>query len=123
MKIWKNITVSKATDGGVESKLPTHRLVVTDEKYQNKTDVGSFWTREGNYGKFLSGKMGDARSYTNKEGIKVNVPGYVIVREDELNELLALVGKSDMASTAEAKVRKDFVPDVTLDNIDSDIPF
>lgn len=111
MKIWKNITVSKASDGGLESKFPTHRLVVTDENYQNKVDVGSFWTRESNYGKFLSGKMGDARSYTNKEGVKVDVPGYVIVREDELNELL--YGKQPtLAEVADAKENVNFTPSV-----------
>lgn len=117
---YKNITVSKASDGGAESKLPTHRLVVSNENYEHKKDVGSFWTKEGSWGKFLSGKMGDARSYVNKEGQTVEVPGYVIVREDELDALIAKVQPS-LADIAEAKERKDFVPNVNEDL--SDIPF
>ena len=121
MQIYKNITVAKATDGGLESKLPTHRLVVTDEKFQNKKDVGAFWTKEGNYGKFLSGKMGNARNYTNKEGASVDIPGYVIVREDELNALLQSQSGETLADIAETKEKMSFTPNVS--ETPEDIPF
>lgn len=102
MQVFKNVTISKVTDGGV-GKMPSHNLVVTDEKYENKKTVGSLWTKESTYGKFLSGKMNDPRSYTNKEGNEVALPGYVIVREDELAELMAKADNKHAVNDETAK--------------------
>lgn len=120
MKIWKNIAVAKASDGGLESKLPTHRLTAVDENYQHRIDVGSFWTKEGAYGKFLSGVMNSNKTYKDKDGNDVAVVGYVIVREDELNELIN--GKqSTLADIGEVKEKVDFTPNVN--EIIDEIPF
>ena len=87
MKIYRNITVSKISDHGGNAKAPTHALVASDDKYQNKVTVGKFWTKEGTYGKFLSGSMSD-KYVSEKDGQTVEYPAYVIVEERELVELL-----------------------------------
>ncbi len=87
MKLNK-ITVSKVQDSGeVNSKRPTHNLVASDDKFENKTIVGSFWTKESTYGKFLSGDMKKSRSFEGKE-----YDGYVIITEKEWNEYQSLKG-------------------------------
>lgn len=80
------ITVSKVQDSGeVNSKRPTHNLVASDDKFENKTIVGSFWTKESTYGKFLSGDMKKPRTHDGKY-----YDGYVIITEKEWDEYQAL---------------------------------
>lgn len=81
-----NVSVAKVQDSGeVNSKKPTHNLVAADDKFENKTVVASFWTKEGQYGKFLSGSMKKSRSYEGKD-----YDGYVIITEKEWNEYQSL---------------------------------
>ena len=90
MKLNK-ITVSKVQDSGeVNSKRPTHNLVASDEKFENKTIVGSFWTKESTYGKFLSGDMKKSRSFEGKD-----YDGYVIITEKEWDEYQTLKNGND----------------------------
>ena len=82
-----NVSVAKVQDSGeVNSKRPTHNLVAADEKYENKTVVASFWTKEGQYGKFLSGSM--KKSRTSDDGKEYD--GYVIITEREWDEYQSL---------------------------------
>lgn len=87
--IYKNISISKLTDQPtVDSKTPTHSINISDEKYQNKNKAGSLWTREGQYGKFLSGTLQVAGSYKDKEGnIKLR-EGYSIISDEYLKKLM-----------------------------------
>jgi len=87
--IYKNISISKLTDQPtVDSKTPTHSINISDEKYQNKNKAGSLWTREGQYGKFLSGTLQVSGSYKDKEGnIKLR-EGYSIISDEYLEFLL-----------------------------------
>lgn len=83
------ISVSKLQDSGeVDSKKPSHALNVSDEKYENKVVAGKFWTKTGNYGKFLSGELSKSRTHEGKD-----YDGYVIITEKEWNEYQTL--KSD----------------------------
>lgn len=92
MKLNK-ITVSKVQDQGeANSKRPTHNLVASDDKFENKTIVGSFWTKESTYGKFLSGDMKKSRSFEGKD-----YDGYVIITEKEWNEYQTLKGTGSPA--------------------------
>ncbi len=94
MKLNK-ITVSKVQDSGeVNSKRPTHNLVASDEKFENKTIVGSFWTKESTYGKFLSGDMKKSRSFEGKD-----YDGYVIITEKEWDEYQSLKSKMQVTPT------------------------
>jgi len=86
--MWKNITISKIKDVKSE-KSPTHELVVTDEDFKNKKTVGKLWTREGQFGKFLSGKMNDKYSLMKDDGKNIELDGYVIISETELEKLKA----------------------------------
>ena len=92
MKLNK-ITVSKVQDSGeVNSKRPTHNLVASDEKFENKTIVGSFWTKESTYGKFLSGDMKKSRSFEGKD-----YDGYVIITEKEWDEYQSLKNSASVS--------------------------
>lgn len=96
MKLNK-ITVSKVQDSGeVNSKRPTHNLVASDDKFENKTIVGSFWTKESQYGKFLSGDMKKSRTHEGKD-----YDGYVIITEKEWDEYQTL--KASNTPTVEGK--------------------
>jgi len=96
MKLNK-ITVSKVQDSGeVNSKRPSLNLVASDEKFENKTIVGSFWTKESTYGKFLSGDMKKSRSFEGKD-----YDGYVIITEKEWDEYQSL--KASNTSTVAGK--------------------
>jgi uncharacterized protein (DUF736 family) len=78
----RNITIHKRKEVKTANQ-PTHDLVASDEKYENKTIVGAMWTRvteEGN--KFLSGTLSKPRTHEGKE-----YDGYVIITEKEYNEL------------------------------------
>lgn len=82
--MFKNVTIAKISDHGGAEKTPTHAIVVSDEKFQNKQSVGKLWTKTSTYGKYLSGKMND--EYTSQKDGK-RYSGYVIISEDEYNEL------------------------------------
>lgn len=80
----KNITIYKRKEV-TSTTQPTHDLVASDEKFENKTTVGAMWTKvtdEGN--KFLSGSLSKNRTGTDGKVYK----GYVLISEDEYNELL-----------------------------------
>jgi len=85
--IFKNITLNKRFEVKAPTH-PTHDLVASDDKYENKTVVGSMWTRvaqdkNGTDYKFLSGTLSKNRTGTDGKVYK----GYVLISEDEYNEL------------------------------------
>lgn len=117
MKIYKNITIGKVLNGSEDPKYPTHNLVCSEEGFKNKVTAGSLWTKEGQNGRFLSGVMGDARTYTNKEGVEVKVSGYVIVQEDELNALIAKAeSKTDLEVINNETSKKLFGTELTAED-------
>lgn len=82
----KNITINKRFEVKAPTH-PTHDLVASDENYENKTIVGSLWTRvakdnEGNDYKFLSGTLAKSRTHEGKE-----YDGYVLITENEYHSL------------------------------------
>ncbi len=81
IKIYRNISIFKK-DNATGSQ-PTHDVTASDEKFENKVTVASLWTKDGAKGKFLSGQM--KKEYKSEKG---TYPAYVIVQEDELNELI-----------------------------------
>lgn len=94
IKRYKNITVSKISDHEGTVNKPTHSLSISEydkftKKSKNKKTVGSLWTKDGVYGKFLSGLMSDKRTYKTPEGEEKFFEGYCIVSEKELDELEA----------------------------------
>jgi len=92
--IYKNISISKLSDQAeVNSKRPTHSINISDSKYENKKNAGDLWTKEGQYGKFLSGNLKSNREYTDKEGLTKLQKGYSIISDEYLEELLK--GKKD----------------------------
>jgi hypothetical protein len=94
MKLTK-ITIQKLTDvPAPDSKKPTHNLVAADEKFENKTTVASLWTKESQYGKFLSGEMKKNRSYEGKD-----YDGYVIITENEWEEYQSLKNNNKVKSS------------------------
>lgn len=77
------ITISKRKDGS-DPKRPTHDIVAADDNYNNKTVIGSLWTRvtqDGN--KFLSGQLQSARKTVDGK----EFDGYVILTQREYDEL------------------------------------
>ena len=87
----KNITINKRKEVKAATH-PTHDLVASDEKYENKAVVGAMWTRvakdsEGNDYKFLSGTLSKSRTHDGKE-----YDGYVLITEREWNEYQTLKG-------------------------------
>lgn len=85
----KNITINKKKEVKAATH-PTHDLVASDEKYENKTTVGAMWTRvakdaQGNDYKFLSGTLSKPRTHEGKD-----YDGYVIITEREWNEYQSL---------------------------------
>lgn len=106
---WKNINVSKLNDDAKKSdKSPSHNLVVTDGNYQNKQTVGKLWTKESQYGKFLSGKMSDFYQGQDKA-----FDGFCIVNERELDDLIAKLS---------AKQNSPLGNDYPVEGLDADIP-
>lgn len=78
----KYITIQKITDAGGGNK-PTHKMTAKgdDGKY---ITIAKLWTKDGQYGKYLSGQMSDI--YRNGEKF---YDGYVILSETEYQSLLA----------------------------------
>lgn len=60
------LILKKIADHNGTEKTPTHALYCKDGKSGSDYQVAKFYTREGNYGKFLSGVM--SNDYTNKDG-------------------------------------------------------
>jgi hypothetical protein len=92
----KNITINKRKEVKAATH-PTHDLVASDEKYENKTIIGAMWTRtakdsEGTDYKFLSGTLSKPRTHEGKE-----YDGYVIITEKEWNEYQNLKGTNQKA--------------------------
>lgn len=86
MKLTK-ITLNKLTDTPVPGdKKPSHNLVASDEKYENKAIAGSLWLKKGPTGNFLSGEMKKARTADDGK----TYDGYVIITEREWNEYQSL---------------------------------
>lgn len=81
----KNITINKRKEVKAATH-PTHDLVASDEKYENKTNIGAMWTRiakdsQGVDYKFLSGTLSKNRTHDGKD-----YDGYVIITEKEWDE-------------------------------------
>lgn len=75
----KNITIAKRKEVKTATQ-PTHDLVASDEKYENKTIVGALWTRTTDTGtKFLSGMLSITRTATDGKEYE----GYVLITEAE----------------------------------------
>lgn len=82
----KNITIAKKKEVKAATH-PTHDIVASDEKYENKTEVGAMWTRvttdnEGNQYKFLSGTLSKERKGTDGK----DYDGYVLITEKDYRE-------------------------------------
>lgn len=85
------ISIQKVQDTPeVGSKKPTHNLVASNDKYENKTIIGKLWVKEGQYGKFLSGELSKARTYEGKE-----YDGYVILTQKEYDSLKGTPSSDD----------------------------
>lgn len=127
---YKNITIQKISDHGGTEQSPTHALVVRDSNYQNKVTVGKLWTKESQYGKFLSGLMENEREYENKDKQTVKVFGYCIVKDDYLDELEAIAEKyqklvKESEQLLDSKKEEERLANITVDENGnhSDIPF
>lgn len=82
--IFTKLSIQKLQDSGeADGKKPSHSLVASDDKYENKTMVGKLWTKTGTYGKFLSGQLDSNRTYEGKE-----YKGYVLITRDEYDSLI-----------------------------------
>lgn len=113
----KNISIQKRSIVKAVTH-PTHDIVASDEKYENKTNVGSLWTKvaqtkDGVDYKFLSGGLSKTRTHEGKE-----YDGYVIITEKEWNEYQAL----KLQRNASAVKVSSFDPSTGEVNIE-DIPF
>ncbi len=78
------IQIKKIADHGGKLKTPTHLLEVKNEGQEKAFTVGSFWSKEGQYGKYLAGTMKD--DYIDKEGKQYS--GYVVITKKEYSDLL-----------------------------------
>lgn len=131
IKRYKNIAVGKISDHAGTGKTPTHSLTVSEADFKGKKTVGSLWTKDGNYGKFLSGLMSKERTYKTPEGEEKFFEGYCIVSEKELDELEAtikeIMGKENhndnwgTFNSPNANMDNFEVKDETID--EKDIPF
>jgi len=91
----KNISIQKRSLVKTD-KHPTHDLVAYDENYENRTIVGSLWTKvaqdnDGKDYKFLSGSLQKERVVEGKK-----YEGYVLLTETEYNNLLKNSPKVEM---------------------------
>ena len=96
----KNITINKRKEVKMATH-PTHDILASDEKYENKTVVGSMWTRtakdqDGNDYKFLSGTLGKTRTVETK-----TYNGYVIITEKEYAEYQSLKNETTIIPSEE----------------------
>lgn len=109
----KNFTIFKRKEVKMATH-PTHDLVASDEKYENKVKVGSIWTRtakgdDGTDYKFLSGSLSNER---NHEGTFYE--GYVLITEKEYRELKGVTNhetvKTSRYDVTVGEVKTDDVP-------------
>lgn len=87
--IFTNISLKKLVDTPVAGdKMPSHAIVVSDDKYENKTTAGKMWLKEYDGSKYLSGGLNKAnRKFQKKDGTEGEEKGYVIISLDEYNSL------------------------------------
>lgn len=79
------ISLKKLTDTPeVGGKQPSHAIIASDEKYENKVQVGKLWLKAGQYGNFLSGQLDIERDFEGK-----HYDGYVLLTLKEYNNLIA----------------------------------
>lgn len=106
---YKQITVGKVSDHNGESNKPTHVLKVSLEG-SKPLIVGKLWTKDGQYGKFLSGVMGN-----EFKGEKGTFPGYCIVEDsylqslvDKIRSLESQILKTDFENAIDSAYEKPF---------------
>jgi len=89
MKIIKNFSIFKKAPSD-NSKTPSHSISANTGTQENPeyVDIGSAWTKDGNKGKFLSAQLSQA--WTNTEDNTKSRKAFVIVYEEDLNELMRL---------------------------------
>lgn len=89
--ILTNISLKKLVDTPVAGdKMPSHAIVASDDKYENKTTVGKMWLKEYDGQKYLSGGLNkENRKYQKKDGTQGEEKAYVIISRDEYESLLA----------------------------------
>lgn len=104
-----NISLKKLVDTPVAGdKVPSHAIVASDEKYENKTTIGKMWLKEYDGQKYLSGGLNkENRKFQKKDGTEGVEKAYVIITRDEYDKLKSapVEGKGiDMSEfTGEAK--------------------
>lgn len=86
--ILTKITLNKIPETTVGTK-PTHRMIASDDKYENKTIIGSLWIKVGPDGnKFLSGGLNkENRTFKKLDGTEGIEKAYVIITLDEYKRL------------------------------------
>lgn len=89
--IYTNISLKKLVDTPVAGdKIPSHAIVASDDKYENKTTIGKVWLKEYDGQKFLSGSLNkENRTYQKKDGTQGEEKAYIVISRDEYDELLA----------------------------------
>lgn len=89
--IFTNISLKKLVDTPVAGdKMPSHAIVASDDKYENKTTVGKMWLKEYDGQKYLSGGLNkENRKFQKKDGTEGTELGYVIISRDEYNRLVS----------------------------------
>lgn len=87
--IFTNISLKKLVDTPVAGdKMPSHAIVASDDKYENKTTVGKMWLKEYDGQKYLSGGLNkENRKYQKKDGTQGEEKAYVIISRDEYEQL------------------------------------
>lgn len=86
---YTNISIKKLVDTPVVGdKTPSHAIVASDDKYENKTTIGKLWMKEYDGSKYLSGSLNKTnRTYQKKDGTEGKELAYVIISLDEYNKL------------------------------------
>lgn len=87
--IFTNISLKKLVDTPIAGdKMPSHAIVASDDKYENKTTIGKMWLKEYDGAKYLSGGLNKTnRKFQKKDGAEGEEKGYVIISLDEYNSL------------------------------------
>lgn len=89
--IFTNISLKKLVDTPVAGdKMPSHAIVASDDKYENKTTVGKMWLKEYDGQKYLSGGLNkENKKYPKKDGSHGEERAYILITRDEYEELIA----------------------------------
>lgn len=89
--IFTNISLKKLVDTPVAGdKMPSHAIIASDDKYENKTTIGKCWLKEYDGSKYLSGSLNkENRKYQKKDGTEGQELAYVIISRDEYNKLVS----------------------------------